>query len=186
MMKRNNETSEIIRNTMVKKVNVIAQIPIRNVYPPIYGTYKGIYMSPANILKCLMHKAVVEEVLEDGSIVPLNTKNYNTVNKPVVVVEPKLENRKSAVTEQRDDVRNITMKKLETHTAPLPESHYLYNIKDKCESETPMSNTEATELDEKYVNNLAEKNETTPERELPTVEFDEETGEEVESKGDSL
>ena len=184
-MKETKTSPEITRSTMVKKVNIIAQIPVRNVYPPIYGTYKGVPMSPANILKCLMHKAVVEEILEDGSTVRLNTKNYNTVNKPVETVEHKLEHRKSAVKEQRDDVRSITMKKLETHTAPLPESHYLYNIKDKCESTEPMSNTEATTLDAKYVANLADKNSKDTERDSPTVAFNEETGDQ-EKKEDSF
>ena len=168
-MKETKTSPEITRSTMVKKVNIIAQIPVRNVYPPIYGTYKGVPMSPANILKCLMHKAVVEEILEDGSTVRLNTKNYNTVNKPVETVEHKLEHRKSAVKEQRDDVRSITMKKLETHTAPLPESHY----------------TEATTLDAKYVANLADKNSKDTERDSPTVTFDEETGDQ-EKKEDSF
>ena len=184
-MKEMKTGNEITRSTMVKKVNVIAQIPVRNVYPPIYGTYKGIPMSPANILKCLMHKAIVEEVLEDGSTVRLNTKNYNTVNKPEVVVEPKLESRKSGVLNRREDTRDITMKKLETHTAPLPESHYLYHIKDKCDSTEPMSNTEAVALDGKYVENQAEKANTDPKRDMPTVEIDEET-EEVKETGESL
>lgn len=172
---------EIVRNTMVKKVNVIAQIPIRNVYPPIYGTYKGISMSPANILKCLMHKAIVEEVLADGSTVKLTTKNYNTVNTPVEVKEPKLENRRSGVLNRREDTRDITMKKLENHTAPLPESHYLYHIKEECNSEAPMDNETAEQLDKAYVDNQVDKATSEPERDMATT--DTETGE---STGESL
>ena len=73
---------KIVRDTMVKKVNVIAMIPVRTTYPPIYGTYKGVAMTPANILKCLLHKAKVEEILSDGSILPLDFHNYNTLNNP--------------------------------------------------------------------------------------------------------
>ena len=47
-MKRDN-TPEITRNTMVKKVNIIARLPVRTLYPPIHGTYEGINMSPANV-----------------------------------------------------------------------------------------------------------------------------------------
>lgn len=172
---------EIVRSTMVKKVNVIAQIPIRNVYPPIYGTYKGISMSPANILKCLMHKAIVEEVLADGSTVKLTTKNYNTVNTPVEVKEPKLENRRSGVLNQRNDTRNLTMKQLETHTAPLPESHYLYHIKEECNSEAPMDSAESEQLDKDYVEKQVQEATDGVSRDMPTV--DTETGE---TKGESL
>lgn len=41
-------------------------------------------MSPSNILKCLIGKATVHEVLSDGSLLKLNMKNYNTDNKPIV------------------------------------------------------------------------------------------------------
>lgn len=72
------------KRTMVKKVNVYAPIPIRTVTPPIHGRLNGVAMTPANILKCLIGRATVHEVLSDGSLLRLNNKNYNTVNKPVV------------------------------------------------------------------------------------------------------
>lgn len=182
-MKQKKETPEITRSTMVKKVNVIAQIPIRTVYPPIYGSYSGIMMSPSTIFKCILHKAVVEEILSDGSTIRLNATNYNTVNDPSDerVKQMVLENRKSAVLNRREDTRDITMKKLQTHTAPLPESHYLYNIKDKCDSKEAMDRETAAELDERYVNTQSEKSQTDPERELPVV--DTESGD---ITGDSL
>ena len=176
-MKPKKETPEIIRNTMVKKVNVIAQIPIRSVYPPIYGSYSGIMMSPSVIFKCIAHKAVVEEILPDGSTIRLNANNYNTINDPSDerVKQMVLENRKSAVLNRREDTRDITMKKLQAHTAPLPESHYLYNIKDKCDSKEAMTAEEATELDKKYVETQVDKSQQEPERDLPVA--DTETGE---------
>lgn len=182
-MKPKKETPEIIRNTMVKKVNVIAQIPIRTVYPPIYGSYSGIMMSPSVIFKCILHKAIVEEILSDGSTIRLNATNYNTVNDPSDerVKQMVLENRKSAVLNRREDTRDITMKKLQTHTAPLPESHYLYNIKEKCDSQEAMDGETAAEYDKTYVDTQSEKSQTEPERELPVV--DTETGDVT---GDSL
>ena len=182
-MRPKKETPEIIRNTMIKKVNVIAQIPVRTVYPPIYGTYKGILMSPSTIFKCITHKAVVEEVLSDGSTIRLDATNYNTINDPedTKVKAAVLENRKSAVLNRREDTRDITMKKLETHTAPLPESHYLYNIKTKCDSEEAMDPNVAETLDKNYVETHAEESVTEPERDMTSV--DTETGE---TKGESL
>ena len=61
---------------MIKTVNIKADIPIKNVDPPIYGVHKGIKMNPSNILKCLCRRAIVEEVLSDGSTVRLTTKNF--------------------------------------------------------------------------------------------------------------
>lgn len=69
--------------TMVKKVNVIAPIPIRTVNPVIYGKKEGLSMTPANILKCIIGRATVYEVLSDGSKIRLNINNYNKVNKLV-------------------------------------------------------------------------------------------------------
>ena len=67
----------------IKKVNVIAPIPVRTVTPNIYGKKEGLSMSPANILKCLIARATVYEVLSDGSTVKLNYNNYNKDNKPI-------------------------------------------------------------------------------------------------------
>lgn len=167
------ETPEIIRRTMVKKVNVIAQIPVRTVYPPIYGTYKGIMMSPANILKCITHKAVVEEVLEDGSTVRLDTSNYNTINVPDKEKSVTLENRKSAIMGPKTeaDAKGITMKKIVNHTAPIPNGHFLYNVKDTCDIEEPISQIEAEKLDADRNAELLEET-TPPERDLPVTDAD--------------
>lgn len=177
------ETPEIIRNTMLKKVNIIAQIPIRTVYPPIYGTYKGVVMSPSVILKCIMHKAIVEEVLSNGETIRLNAKNYNTINDPETeeVKKAILENRESAVIGRREDTRDITMKKLVNHTAPLPESHFLYNIKETCNSAERMDHSEAERLDAAYVDRQSNESITAPERDMSTI--DSESGEVT---GDSL
>lgn len=77
------EMSEII-TTAVKKVNITAPIPIRTVFPNIYGKVDGVMMTPSNILKCLIARATVYEVLSDGSLCKLNYNNYNKVNKPLI------------------------------------------------------------------------------------------------------
>lgn len=169
-MKRDN-TPEITRNTMVKKVNIIARLPVRTLYPPIHGTYEGINMSPANILKCLLHKAYVEEVLEDGSTLELNMQNYNTVNKPAVKKpEPKLENRKSAVL---DPVP--TMDQLRNKTANIPQSHFLYDIKKENDSEELMDSHEAAKNDKKAVEAEIKVSTTDPVRDLPIAKAEEDT-----------
>ena len=61
---------------VTKKVNIIANIPIKTVTPPIYGVKKGITMTISDIMKCLTRRAIVEQVLSDGSTVRLNDKNF--------------------------------------------------------------------------------------------------------------
>lgn len=60
----------------LKKVNIKANIPVRDVTPPVYGIKTGIMMTMSDILKCLCKHAVIDEVLSDGTIIRLNTKNF--------------------------------------------------------------------------------------------------------------
>ena len=157
---------DIIRQTMVKKVNIIARLPVRTMYPPIYGTYEGISMSPANILKCILHKAYVEEVLEDGSTVELTIENYNKVNYPVakeeVVEQHKPEYRRTAVDPP-------TMDQLRSKTANLPSNHFLYDIKTENDLEDLMSAEDAKVLDKESVMKEAAVSTHEPKRNLPIV-----------------
>ena len=59
-----------------KKVNITANIPIKTVTPPIYGVKKNITMTISDIMKCLTRRAIVEQVLSDGSTVRLTDKNF--------------------------------------------------------------------------------------------------------------
>jgi len=59
-----------------KIVNIKATIPVRDVTPPISGTRTNIKMTLSDILKCLCRRAIVEQVLSDGSTVRLTTKNF--------------------------------------------------------------------------------------------------------------
>jgi hypothetical protein len=61
---------------VIKTVNIKANIPVKNVQPPIYGVHTKIKMNLGNILKCLCRGAIVDEVLSDGSTVRLNTNNF--------------------------------------------------------------------------------------------------------------
>lgn len=125
---------DVVRSTMVKRVNVIAQFPVRTVYPNIYGSYVNIMLPPDVILKILLAKGQVEEVLFDGTIVPLDFSNYNVVHNPddFKVKERAKEYRQEATATKYGDIRDVTMYKLKNHTASLPRSHYLYNLKEEC------------------------------------------------------
>lgn len=72
---------------MIKKVNIRASVPIKDFRPPIYGTCNGIEMTTGEILKCLCKRAIVDEVLPDGSTIRLDLKNYYTDNTPKTTTE---------------------------------------------------------------------------------------------------
>lgn len=65
---------------MIKTVNINARIPVKTITPPIQGYHAGIKMSSGDILKCLTRRAIVDEVLDDGTTVRLNMRNYFTDN----------------------------------------------------------------------------------------------------------
>lgn len=62
-------------SNMTKYVRIKTQVAVRNVNPPICGTYEGI-MTTGDILKCICKRAIVHEILPDGKTVRLNMSNY--------------------------------------------------------------------------------------------------------------
>lgn len=67
------DNSKIVKT---KIVNINARIPVKTVSPPIYGVKNGIEMSISDILKCLTRRAIIHQVLSDGSTIQLTTKNF--------------------------------------------------------------------------------------------------------------
>ena len=67
------DNSKVLRT---KIVNINARIPVKTVAPPIYGVKNGIEMTISDILKCLTRRAIVHQVLSDGSTIQLTTKNF--------------------------------------------------------------------------------------------------------------
>lgn len=72
---------------MKKHVNVYATNPIRNIIPPLMGTYLNIEMDEIDIYKCICGRAIVDEVLSDGSLVRLDFNNYKKINEKKVEVK---------------------------------------------------------------------------------------------------
>lgn len=66
----------------MKLVNIYPQYPITTVNPPIRTMVRRVHMPAANIRLCLLAKAMVEEILPDGSLVRLTLANYDTDNAP--------------------------------------------------------------------------------------------------------
>ena len=69
---------------MKKLVNVYTKSPIRLKSIPIRSDAKHIYLDPEDIKTCIMQKGRVEEILDDGKILPLNFTNYNTDNNAAI------------------------------------------------------------------------------------------------------
>lgn len=65
----------------IKTVNVDARIPVNTVTPKISGYVAGISMTTADILKCIIRKALVDEILPNGKLLRLNMQNYYTDNR---------------------------------------------------------------------------------------------------------
>ena len=66
--------------SMTKRVNVTTTIPVRTITPPLSGTYKDIIMSTGDILKCISRRAIVDEILPNGTTIRLTMRNYYTDN----------------------------------------------------------------------------------------------------------
>lgn len=67
---------------LVKKVNIIPQRPISTVNPPIRSAVRRVHKPVEDIRKCLIGRAMVEEILPDGSTLRLDFSNYDKDNRP--------------------------------------------------------------------------------------------------------
>ena len=67
---------------MTKVVNIYPKTPIITVNPPIRATVNKVTKTTSDIYKCIIARAIVEEVLSDGSTVRLTFMNYDKDNEP--------------------------------------------------------------------------------------------------------
>ena len=67
---------------MKKLVNVHAKIPVRNIKPAMFGSYRNIELTDDTIFTLMCGRAEVTEILDDGTLLPLNFNNYNKNNNP--------------------------------------------------------------------------------------------------------
>lgn len=65
---------------MTKKVNIYPKYPITSVTPAIRTVSLGITKPVEDIRKCIIARAIVDEVLSDGTTVRLNMNNFNKNN----------------------------------------------------------------------------------------------------------
>lgn len=67
---------------MKKIVNIKPTLPIYTLRTPITGPVFNCEMSDGDILNCICARALVDEVLCDGTTIRLNLTNYNKDNEP--------------------------------------------------------------------------------------------------------
>ena len=70
---------------MNKLVNIYPSMPITSLRIPLRTRVTNITMDCESIRKCIIANAIVEEVLEDNSVIRLNLSNYNKNNNPTNV-----------------------------------------------------------------------------------------------------
>ena len=106
---------------MTKRVNINAPVAIKTITPPIYGTCKNVIMTTGDILKCLCRRAIVEEILPDGSTIRLNMRNYYTDNGAGLFVEK--EKKKHVNSEKAPEAPKSEEKKDEAPVVETSESN---------------------------------------------------------------
>ncbi len=113
---------------MTKRVNVQAKVAVRNTNPPVYGRHDNIVMTTSDILKCLCRRAIVDEIMPDGSLVRLNMKNYYldngaglTASNPVRIVVPKEKRVEKPVEPKVEEPVKVEETKEEVPEAPAVE-----------------------------------------------------------------
>lgn len=122
-----------------KIVNIYPKYPIITVNPPIRTAVKKVTKSIDEIRKCIIARAVVEEILNNGNIISLDFSNYDKDNNEAIIesetviespiaVEEAIEDVPVAETEQ--DTVELEVKNIEELT---PEQKEVY---DKAYNET--------------------------------------------------
>lgn len=93
---------------MNKTVNIYPRTPITTLNPPIRGIVRNIVKSTKEIRECIIARAVVEEVLSDGSTLILDFSNYNKDNNrnPIDVSADNINQTSTYSTYSGDNSRN--------------------------------------------------------------------------------
>ena len=107
--------AEFAKYPNVKTVNINATIPIVNVTPPLYGYREGIKMTISDILKCLMRRAIIHEVMPDGTTIRLDLKNFRNDNR--AAMKPKKEEK---VVEEEPKTEEVAPQELSQNTEDKP------------------------------------------------------------------
>jgi hypothetical protein len=73
---------------MTKLVNIYPSVPVISTNPPIRSIIRNVKKPVEQIRACIMARATVEEILNDGSIIRLDLTNYDKDNQPKTIKAP--------------------------------------------------------------------------------------------------
>ena len=147
---------------MNKLVNIYPSMPITSLKIPLRTRVTNIRMDCESIRKCIIANAIVEEVLDDNSVIRLNLSNYNKNNNPTHVVRKSekhvfkapeknieavknINTNKSKVEEKHDNAKKEV--KLSTHEVKVDEA----TIISAEDAKTDLSAKEQSEVTEEKV-----------------------------------
>lgn len=89
---------------MYKIVNIKTTRPIRTIRPAILQSVEGIKLTIGDIRRVIYSRALVDEVLSDGSTVRLTLDNYDKVNEKIKAPVKKEEEPKFEMPEEEPKV----------------------------------------------------------------------------------
>lgn len=98
---------------MNKIVNIYPTKAITSLNPPIRSKVIGVTKSTAEIRKCIIERAIVDEVLKDGSTVRLDFSNYDKDNNPTTV--------QAAIAEAKANIKEEPVKATKEEPTPVVE-----------------------------------------------------------------
>ena len=105
---------------MTKTVNIYPNGAITTLNPPIRSRVLGVTKSIAEIRKCIIARAIVDEVLPGGKTVRLDFSNYDKDNNPSSV-QAAIDAAKANVKEETVVMVNPVNEKVELKTEPVKE-----------------------------------------------------------------
>ena len=90
-----------------KLVNIYPTYPIVTITPPIRCPIKNVRKSIPEIRECIIKRAVVEEILEDGTVISLDFANYDKDNSKKETLEDlfKKEEKKEFVQPEYEEIQ---------------------------------------------------------------------------------
>lgn len=136
---------------MKKLVNVYANKPFKMNNAMFCGLHRELVLDTKQIQACIEHKARVEEVLKDGTIVPLGFDNFDEVNGVSSVNDNTPDSLENSFKEPKVEVIGKNIKKVEKI-----KSIQSYNLKNKTsvnDVTDHVTNTTVPQKEQKQNNN---------------------------------
>lgn len=147
-----------------RKINIRAVVPVQGVIPgtSIIGCAKNLSLDTEQIRKCIVQKAIVDEVLENGVLRRLDLMNYDKIEKVEIPQTP--------VQEPVDTNKNLKEEKNEENVEEKND-HVEETLTEENE-ETPVEEVKVENEETAVEETLTEKIEEIPVEEPKAEKFE--------------